>query len=114
MFLLTEVLPANKIVRISGLSGRTELNGRIGILLLNLDARPGRAPISLVPTEAAPGEWVHAKLTHLRPAPMEEDRRDMPEPLQCPGRHGGCAVGAQASFVVLAIRDMAVELGSAP
>lgn len=72
MFLLTEVLPANKIVRISGLSGRTELNGRIGILLLNLDARPGRAPISLVPTEAAPREWVHAKLTHLRPAPMEE------------------------------------------
>lgn len=73
--LKTVLLPLNKMVRIHGLTGAraSELNGRVGILMQS-PARVGQAPISLVPSETADGEWVNVKFTALQPASVGLNR----------------------------------------
>ena len=78
--LLTEtLLPLNnKMIRICGLADTPKLNGRVGIVLKETKApRPGRVACSLAATETwsgtwSPIEWVHVKLTNLRPATVQE------------------------------------------
>ena len=60
--LLSQVLlPVNKMVRIHGLTEAAELNGRVGVLVSG-SARMGSAPISLVPSDAAPAVQWHLRL----------------------------------------------------
>ena len=97
------LLPMTKMVRIHGLTGaRVLLNGRLGILVSST-ARAGSAPISLVPTNDSPAEWLNVKLTALRPASIDEFKEAVT---------GAIQLGKMAKFADLLSRPTGFVAGA--